>query len=157
MKQTSINVFGQTYLEAVQLEKSGKGPRLFCDDSVVNAISNKSIIKEVDKNKGVYEIVWTMEGCETTERSSEKWNNVLKRINDLMLPAAVNLYNYYKAEEKLKPQYRGLLDIVCCGIIKYANDECHRADDAINYINEYLVKYGIDIRIGKDIIENFLT
>ena len=32
------NVFGRTYLNAVRLENSGKGPRLFCDKSVVDCV-----------------------------------------------------------------------------------------------------------------------
>ncbi len=154
---TSLNVFGQTYLKSVKLEKAGKGPRLFCDSTIVNVISNKKMIKKVNLDKDIYEIVWTIEGCEATERSSDKWYNVMKSINDKMLPAAVNLYNYYKSEEKLEPQYRELIYLVCYGIIKYANDECDRAEDAMNYISDYLANKCCKIEIEKSFLDDFLV
>lgn len=155
-EQTSLNVFGKTYLKAVQLENTGKGPRLFCDRSVVDAISNKKLIKIVDEDSGTYEIVWTIGGCETVGKSADKWENVKRSIHKKMLPPAVNLYQYFKTEDKLEPHYKGLLDIVCCGIVKYAQDECDKADKAIDYINDYLTKHGIDKLINRDVIEGFL-
>lgn len=157
LEQTSLNVFGRTYLKAVNLEKTDKGPRLFCDGSVVNAISNKRMIKKVNMDKDIYEIVWTIEGCEATEGSNDKWDNVQNRIYDKMLPAAVNLYKYYESEEKLEPQYRELINLVSCGIIKYANDECCRADDALSCINKYLSDNKINIQIVKNILDDFLA
>lgn len=41
LEQTSLNVFGLTYLNAVKLEGTEKGPRLFCDKSVVDATDNE--------------------------------------------------------------------------------------------------------------------
>ena len=57
------NVFGKTYLNAVKLEHSGKGPRLFCDKSIVDNLKNRSMIRIVDRDDEIYEIVWTVEAC----------------------------------------------------------------------------------------------
>lgn len=82
----------------------------------------------VDSEKEIYEIVWTIEGCEATGCcSSNKWSNVINRINDKMLPAAINLYKYYQKDKGLEPQYKELLNLVCVGIVKYAKDECKSA------------------------------
>lgn len=153
--QNSLNVSGQTYLKSVSLEKTGKGPRLFCDSSVAKAISNKKIIKKVEE--GIYEIVWTIEGCEATEKSSDKWCNVINRINNKMLPAAINLYKHYESDTNLKLHYLELVNLVCYGIIKYANDECDRAEDAINCVNDYLSNKGITFEIKRSVLDDFLA
>lgn len=155
LEYTSRNVFGTTYLNAVNLEKAGKGPRLFCDRSVVDALSNKKIVKKIDGNNDIFEIVWTMVGCNNPGYCCDKWNNVLKCINDIMLPPAINLYRYYRTDEGLKEHYKELLNLVCCGIIKYAEIECDgRADKAIALINEAIE--GIET-IDKSIIDGFLA
>jgi len=103
-KISSRNVMGLTYLNAVKLESVGKGPRLFCDKSLVDAVDDEinKYIKLVDSEKEIYEIVWTIEGCEATGCcSSNKWSNVINRINDKMLPAAINLYKYYQKDKGL--------------------------------------------------------
>lgn len=154
LEQTSLNVLGLTYLNAVKLEGFGKGPRLFCDESVVNNVNSdvKRLIKTVDKEKGIYEIVWTIEGCEATGCSSDKWKNIVDSITDKMLPAAINLYRYYKDDEILESQYRELLSLVCTGIIKYA-DECGRTEDTIELINK---KLSDKILFDKTIISSFI-
>ncbi|MCM1326485.1 MAG: hypothetical protein NC094_04755 [Bacteroidales bacterium] len=157
----SRNVTGNTYLNAVKLEKSGKGPRLFCDHSVVDALSDKSVkdmIKRVKGETEIFEIVWTMEGC--SEGCSiqgnrvEEWKNVCESINTTMLPPAINLYRYYQGDGDLKEQYEELLKLVCCGIVKYADIKCNRANDAIDLINQKLQNiWTIDIWI----LNNFLN
>ena len=165
LKQTSLNVFGLTYLNAVKLEGAGNGPRLFCDKSVVDSIDDevKKYIKLVDGEKGVYEIVWTIEGCEATDCSlSNKWNNVIDKIQDKMLPSAINLYKYYRNSKdlecvniNLELKYKELLDLVCIGIIKYAKDKCNREIDAINCINKVLNNNQLP-SIGNSLMEGFL-
>lgn len=156
LQQSSLNVMGLTYLNAVKLESSAKGPRLFCDKSVIDVVNAKTrrILKEVDKNKGIYEIVWTIEGCEATGHcSTNKWENVTDRINDKMLPAAINLYKYYRKNEHLEAQYKELLKLVCQGIVKYAADECNCAEEAIRLINQELSN---SLLLDKSILDNFI-
>ncbi len=155
LKLSSLNVMGLTYLNAVKLESFGKGPRLFCDKSVVDVVNEKTrrILKEVDKEKGIYEIVWTIEGCEATGYcSTDKWKNVIDRISNKMLPSAVNLYQYYRNNEHLEVQYKELLKLVCEGIVKYAT-ECNRAEDAIRLINQ---KLSDGLLIDKSILDKFI-
>ena len=156
LQPSSLNVVGLTYLNAVNLESSGKGPRLFCDKSVVDVVNAKTgrILKEVNKDKGIYEIVWTVEGCEATGYcNTNKWENVTDRINDKMLPAAINLYKYYRKNKHLEVQYKELLKLVCQGIVKYAADECNCAEDAIRLINQ---KLSDSLLIDKSILDNFI-
>ncbi len=154
------NVFGKNYLKAVKLEHFGKGPRRFCDKCVVDSILDKSRIRVVDLEKEVYEIVWTIEGCEATGCSaSNLWLNVLDRIKEKMLPPAINLYNYYMMNEKdenVIQHYRELLTLVCRGIVKYAKDKCDRAGDAAECINSMLIKHGLgSYEVGR-LLEGFI-
>ena len=149
---------GLTYLNAVKLESVGKGPRLFCDKSLVDAVDDEinKYIKLVDSEKEIYEIVWTIEGCEATGCcSSNKWSNVTNRINDKMLPAAINLYKYYQKDKGLEPQYKELLNLVCVGIVKYAKDECNRENEAIHYINQVFQEKHIQV-IDGSLLEDFI-
>lgn len=157
-KISSRNVMGLTYLNAVKLESVGKGPRLFCDKSLVDAVDDEinKYIKLVDSEKEIYEIVWTIEGCEATGCcSSNKWSNVINRINDKMLPAAINLYKYYQKDKGLEPQYKELLNLVCVGIVKYAKDECNRENEAIHYINQVFQEKHIQV-IDGSLLEDFI-
>lgn len=136
------NVFGRTYLNAVRLEHSGKGPRLFCDKSVVDSMQNRRIIRMVNEEKNIFEIVWTIEGCEATGCcSSNSWRNVLDRIDSKLLPAAINFAKFYSSDQKyidVLPQYKELLKLVCCGIVKYAKDKCNKGEEALEKINSVL-------------------
>lgn len=152
----SRNITGITYLNAVKLEQSGEGPRLFCDKSVVDALSDKHVknmIKKVKGETGIFEIVWTMEGCSISGNGWKKWKDICESIDTTMLPPAINLYCYYRNEKGLKEQCEELLKLVCCGIVRYADVECNRANDAIDLINKKLQSVPI---VDTSILEDFL-
>ncbi|WP_282746534.1 hypothetical protein [Peptostreptococcus stomatis] len=165
-QRTSLNVIGLAYLKAVKLESFDKGPRLFCDKSVAEAV-NENVLKflrEVDKDKGIYEIVWTKEGLDTIAREGrydriDKWKNVEVVIDEVMLPPAINLYKYYEKKESLKEHYEQLIKLVCRGIVKYAADECNRMEDAIRQVNDKLIKNSLpdNLLIDKSILDDFNT
>lgn len=156
LKRTSLNVLGLTYLNAVKLESFDKGPRLFCDKSVVVASANKKILKIVDEKNEIYEIVWTIECCEAMGCSSDHWRNVIEAISKKLLPASINLYAYYKDKsETVALQYKNLLDLVCIGIVKYARDMCGKEEMAIKHINIQLNQADLS-QINGSILEGFL-
>ena len=153
------NVFGKTYLNAVKLEKSGKGPRLFCDRSVVDNIQNKRIIREIDKKNGIFEIAWTIEGCETLSCCSEAWNNVMEAVDSKLLPPAINFVKFYNSNQKYEmilPHYSELLKLVCRGIVKYAEDECNEGGKALEKINFLLGEAGLSKYILSDLLDGFI-
>lgn len=154
------NVFGRTYLKAVRLEHSGKGPRLFCDKSVVDSMQNKRIIRVVNEQENIFEIVWTIEGCEATGCcSSNLWSNVSDRIYSKLLPAAINFVKFYGSDERyadILPQYEELLRLVCCGIVKYAKDECNRGEEALEKINFVLRTKHLNEYTYADLLSGFV-
>ena len=70
-----------------------------------------------------------------------------------MLPSAINLYQHYGKNEYLEDQYKKLIKLVCEGIVKYADDECNRAEDAISLINQKLSGM---LLIDKSILDDFI-
>lgn len=155
------NVSGETYLNAVNLEKQGKGPRLFCDKSIVGELKDKSMIRLVDKEKELYEIVWTVEACEATECWSEYIYNVRECIEERMLPAAINLFKFYSNHkdeyEKVLPHYKELLNLVCRGIVKYAKIKGGKAEETLNLINDKLDKEGMQRYALDELMDGFLN
>lgn len=128
--EEGLNVRGLPYVEAVKLEKSGKGPRLFCNKKFVDSLENeRHIVMPVKDN--IYEIIWTYYACEATGcRVGDKMHNVKDRIEDKLLLRAVNLYNYYyqhqdenrSPEEQEYKHYEEFILLICKGIVKYASD-----------------------------------
>lgn len=136
MEKNSLNVIGLTYLEAVELEKSGKGPRLFCNKEVVDKISDKAIIREVDAKNNIYEIIWTVQACEKLEHS-KGIAAVHNSIYGTLLLPALNLYKYYKDKVEVKDQYLELVKLVYRGSLIYAQK---KSDQEYRKVKKVLLK-----------------
>ena len=153
------NVFGKTYLNAVRLEHKGKGPRLFCDKSIADNLVNRSLLRVVDKDENIYEIVWTIEACEATGCSSNKWFNVQECICNKLLPAAINFVCFYSSDSEFSevlPQYKELLKLVCRGIVRYADVNCGKSQEALQLINDKLSNSGMDGYSNEELLEGFI-
>ena len=149
MKRTSLNVTGVTYLDAVKLEKTGSGPRLFCSKKVADEISDKTIIRGVDAKNDIYEIIWTVRACEKLECSPGILmdNSVYKT---LLIPA-LNLYRYYRnyyyhlrnnEGEKIIKQYEELVRLVCRGSLIYARNKSDQEyREVFNALSKILAGY----------------
>lgn len=151
-----LNVCGLSYVEAVRLERSGKGPRLFCHKKFVEKLINeRHAIRQVKDD--IFEIVWTYYACESTGCSvSHKMENINSRIDDKLLARAVNLYNYYyknqdESKEAARQEYKHYEEfilLICRGLIKYAYDNdldidltCRKIKDKLDYLEgwDYIV------------------
>jgi hypothetical protein len=68
-----INLFGYDYVKTVSLEQAGKGARLFCDNTILDALPKESLVKksirEIDIKRGIYEIHWSYIVLEYMETS----------------------------------------------------------------------------------------
>lgn len=165
---TSLDISGKTYLNAVTSESKGKGkgPRLFCDKNTAAKIAPPKIVRKAnDIDEDMYEIVWTVLACERSAKyfcSSDKWHNVTTQIEEEMLPATINLFQYFKTNRSTNrsvcSHYKSLLNLVCAGIVKYAENECNKKDAAIELINTKLrEKKGLEpYLINDSITSNFL-
>ncbi|AKL96177.1 hypothetical protein CACET_c27320 [Clostridium aceticum] len=144
-KENGLNVCGIPYLEAIRLEKSGKGPRLFCSQTFVQALDteNKKAIKyvEIIKGKKVYEIVWTYYAFEAMENSSNKMCNIRRCLDQTILPPAINLYNYFKNDEINNLHYIELVKLIFIGAIMYYNDNISSDFQIIEILNTKICDY----------------
>lgn len=164
-KIDGLNVCGLSYVEAVRLERSGKGPRLFCHKKFVDKLKNeRHAIRQVESD--IFEIVWTYYACEATSCSvSHKMENIYNRIDDKLLIRAVNLYNYYynnqdKSKERDRQEYRHYEEfilLICRGLIKYAYDNNLDIDLTCCKINEKLdCLEGWDYSVSEKEIDCFI-
>lgn len=161
-----LNVCGLSYVKAVKLEKSGKGPRLFCNKEFVDSLTEKgrSAIRHIKDN--LYEVVWTYYACEATGCCvTDKKNNVYDRINDKLLVRAVNLYNYYFANQNRNKEdseqeykhYEEFILLICRGILKYAYDNKVDIELTCNMLNKKLNDMtGNSVCFNKKELESFI-
>lgn len=135
--QPSWNIIGETFLKAVRAESRGKGPRLFCDQSIIDWInaSSESDVKELkklircveDDGKKTYELVWTIDACECDVASSggvsltDPMSNVCSRMTENLFLPAKNLYKGYKkkGDEEAVKHYEELMHLIVNGLLKY--------------------------------------
>lgn len=161
-----LNVCGLSYVKAVKLEKSGKGPRLFCNKEFVDSLTEKGHCAVRHIEDDVYELVWTYYACEATGCcvTNKKWN-VYDRINDKLLVRAVNLYNYFvtnqnenKGEDEQEyKHYEEFILLICRGIMKYAYDNKVDIELTYNMLNKKLndiIGKGVSFDIND--IESFI-
>jgi len=158
---SSLNVTGTTYLHAVSLEKTAKGPRLFCDKSFYDALTDKSALRKVsditetNNINDVYEIVWTMYGCDTRgTQLIENFCAPIQRGIDSMLKPAIQLYKFAENRypKSVLSHYEKLVELVSCGIVRYADIHSISTDGAIDAVNNCLEKF---TRIDKSILRDF--
>lgn len=165
---SSVNVSGLSYVKAVQLEKSGLGPRLFCDQSFVDQIHDFRVKKGIRRlSDDLFEIIWTYFGCEATERSNNIDQNAFKRASRLFLPRAINLYNYFLIQcsgnpddpaKKVAEHYKELILLICRGIYKYVYDNGGNTSSIIDYMNRMVGNCGKDFSwtVTDDELQYFL-
>lgn len=151
-KNIGITISGRTYLDAVKLEKSGKGPHLFCNKDFVQSLNDKSCIRLYNANLGIYEIVWSYLGCEVGEKHLEHTQNINSGLEKMLIPA-LNLYVYYRSHNPdFLIYYKELVEIVCRGILKYDLDHCKNE----NYSSQKIMKEFTKRKINISEIGNFL-
>lgn len=151
-KNTGITISGRTYLDAVKLEKSGKGPHLFCNKDFAQSLKDKSCIRLYNVSLGIYEIVWSYWGCEVGEKHSEPTQNINSGLEKMLIPA-LNLYVYYRSHNPdFLIYYKELVEIVCRGILKYDLDHCGNE----NHSSQKIIKEFTKRKINISEICNFL-
>lgn len=124
-----LNVCGLPYVQAVKLERSDKGPRLFCSKEFVDSLGSdgRAAIRKIRDD--LYEIVWPYYACEATTNSSYKMENICRMINKELLIRAKNLYKYFynhtdqNSSQQEYLHYKEFIILICRGIMKYASDK----------------------------------
>lgn len=159
---SGVNVCGNDYVDAVKMEKSGKGPRLFCSKQFVDLLDDdcKKAIRKIDDNN--YELVWTYYSCEATGYTIDDFqSNIKKRLDVLVLPAVMNLWKYYISNRTEKSDeykhYDEFIKLTCRGICKYAYDNNCNVDSVIQYVNSKLDELSVfGWKMSRDEFMDFL-
>lgn len=149
------NVCGQDYVEAVKLESSGKGPRLFCSKDFYNQVGEEQKKYLRNLNPNTYEILWTYECCTCGSESSNIQLNITNGINNFLKPS-IQLYKYYLKYEnedlnenasamELLKHYKQLVFLVCRGIYKYAVEHGIQSDNVKRQLNEQVADLHISL------------
>lgn len=131
------NISGETFLRAVKAESRGKGPRLFCDKSIVEWINQLSYHETEDLKKMIrkagegddesYELVWTIDACESDFGStrgtsiSHLEDNVTRSIEENLFPPAKNICEAHRSDnEDVFKHYEEFMYLIVNGILQYA-------------------------------------
>ena len=131
------NISGETFLRAVKSESRGKGPRLFCDKSIVEWINQLSYHETEDLKKMIrkagegddesYELVWTIDACESDFGStrgtsiSHLEDNVTRSIEENLFPPAKNICEAHRSDnEDVFKHYEEFMYLIVNGILQYA-------------------------------------
>ncbi|WP_101909258.1 hypothetical protein [Marasmitruncus massiliensis] len=143
----SGNVFGKSYVEAVKLESSGKGPRIFCKKNITNNLSSEfAEIVVPTEISGICEIIWTFYAFESMENCSNKQENLKRCLTKTIFPIAENLYQYYLIKSpSVAEHYYQLIVLIIKGARLYCikNNICQ--NDIEKYCKNIFEEMGSDI------------
>jgi hypothetical protein len=140
------NVLGTAVVEAVGLEESIKGPRLFCTTKFYNRISNNDsrrivVPSEIDN---IYEVLWPMPYV------MEKGINGYKQL----LEIGINLWKHFNHEE-FGFYYFKLLELIIHSILEAYKTNKNEFQRAIDVIKDKFRENSIDIRKIGHIVVNY--
>ena len=159
------NISGETFLNAVKAESRGRGPRLFCDQSIVEWINKlpsyetedlKNMIRRVgEEGEESYELVWTIDACESNFGStrgtsiSHLKDNATRSIKENLLSPAKNICGTYMGDnEVVFDHYKEFMYLIVNGILQYSKKNNL---DNIEQIEKYLLKEmeNMDLKLEK--------
>ena len=124
--EKQLNLAGKGIVSAVALEKSGRGPRLFCNNSIISKLSKDISLKYVIGKNNISEILWPIQ-IFTSVRSPQ--NEVSNGYEKLMSPA-INLWKSYE-KTPVGEIYFNLMKLITISAIRYSkmNDIVDDFDD----------------------------
>ena len=134
---------GKAVSNAVILEGSGKGPRVYCDKNFRAAVGKKKVNKYiVELQKGeLFEILWpAFIYIESNENETE-----LQEFDKLFVPA-VRLWKAYNHKE-YGSHYYEFMRLIIKSTLVYFSDKNYQTQ-AENYISKVLEREGISDKIN---------
>jgi hypothetical protein len=131
------NLAGKGIVKAVSLEKSGRGPRLFCDHTFIELLSEKKREKYIFGRNNTTEILWpTSIFIDSNECNIELWNG----FPNLFDPA-FNLWKCYEATP-VGEIYFNLLRVIVVSTVRYFRSRNYEVE-CLEYIRNSLKMKGI--------------
>lgn len=136
------NLTGKALVESVYLEKSGKGPRIFCNKNFVDQLNQTTKDKYIGvvKHDELYELYWT-------NSIFLDQNECFTNINEFdkhFIPA-VNLWKAFNHFE-YGIQYYEFIKLIINGTIQhYTAQDCGKI--AIDYIKSSITSIGLEAKL----------
>jgi hypothetical protein len=128
------NLSGNGIVAAVALEKCGRGPRLFCDNTIIDKLSDSIREKYIIGKDNITEILWPVRiFIEETEAVSE----IKSKYGELMNPA-INLWKSCESTS-VGEIYFNFLKLITISASKYAQLKSVEAEFR-TFLKEYLQK-----------------
>jgi hypothetical protein len=131
------NLAGCAVVNAVSLEKAGKGPRLFCREDFYNLLSAQSHNFMGEINDHYYELLWPAFVYHETGQPHIEINH----FTDLFLPAA-NLWLASRQQPEVEPHYREFLKLIVRSTQKWFTLR-NSLEMANQHIEEKIVRFGL--------------
>jgi hypothetical protein len=138
-RKTNItNLAGRAVVNAVSLEKTGKGPRLFCRADFYNLLSaqNRNFMTEINGGS-CHELLWPA----FVYHESSQPHVEINHFTDLFLPAA-NLWRAFRQQPEVEPHYREFLKLIVRSAQKWFNSK-NSLEMANQHIEEKIVRFGL--------------
>lgn len=135
------NLTGKALVEAVYLEKAGKGPRIFCNKNFVDQLTQDTKDKYIGivKPDELYEIYWTT----SVYFDQNDCHIDIREFNKHFVPA-VNLWTAFNHLD-FGIQYYEFIKLTVKGTIQYFRSKgCEQI--AIDYINDKVNSVGLQVK-----------
>jgi len=137
-KTNTANLAGRAVVNAVGLEKTGKGPRLFCRNDFYDLLNtqNHNFMAEVIGDH-CYELLWPA----FIYHDSGQPHVEINHFTDLFLPAA-NLWQAFRQQPEVEPHYREFLKLIVRSAQKWFS--LHDSLEMANkHIEEKIVRFSL--------------
>jgi hypothetical protein len=136
-KASITNLAGRAVVNAVSLEKTGKGPRLFCRKDFYDLLNTQSRNFMAEINGDHYELLWPAFAYHDSGQPHVEINH----FTDLFLPAA-NLWQAFRQQSEVEPHYREFLKLIVRSAQKWFS--LHNSLEMANkHIEEKIARFGL--------------
>lgn len=136
-------LIGKLVIEAVVLEKIGKGPRIFCSREFYESLNDdckKMVVKQFDDEDGKsYEILWPA-GCFKKDVNFDHLNYEFDR---LLISAAIS-WKYFN-HKQIGIHYYNFLKLVVISVLHYWKESHYK--EASEFVKGYLTRRGLQDKI----------
>jgi len=142
------NVTGTAVVRAVSMEKSGSGPRVFCDRSFVGSLSEpvaKQLISEV-KPPELYELLWPALHFQMTSSLPE----AKSKLEELLVPVA-RLWQPFSAVEEER-HYREFMRLVVRSAGRFFKSQSYSANFTCT-VSAVLKSVGLQV-LAQDLLQS---
>jgi hypothetical protein len=143
------NFSSMAVVDAVALEKAGRGPRIFCDQAVMDYMPSAEkdrFLLPVKGRKGVYEVLWPR----AVFSEANSFDGEIHHFTELFMPAAT----FWKAwnHEEHGVHYWEFMKLIVRSALSYSRDKgCEK--DGVDAMAKVITEAGLSDKVDRLISE----